>query len=86
MRSLLTSTLLVLMAVALAACGGHKITASRAAALLKAEEPTWQRVACRPYSGGSYWDYTCRVKSRVASPFSFEVKVDGSRIVDQSAP
>jgi hypothetical protein len=86
MRSRLELSVPVVIAVVVAGCGGHKITSAHAAALLKADEPTWTRVVCRPYAGGSYWDYACRIRSTIAALFSFEVKVNDSRIVDRSAP
>jgi hypothetical protein len=68
-----------------AGCFASRISASRAAAILKNDEPSWRHVLCRPYAGG-YWDYNCSVDSRHAGRFSFLVKVNGSGIIDQSAP
>lgn len=87
-----TNTLLLVVGIGavigvlyLAGCFASRISASRAAAILKSAEPSWRRVVCRPYKG-DYWDYTCRVETRNAARFSFAVKVDGSGITDQSAP
>jgi hypothetical protein len=71
-----------------AGCFATKISASRTEAILIHEGGgSWNRVRCTPFrGGGGYWDYTCRVQSTIASPFSFEVKVNRSGIVDQSGP
>ena len=87
-----TNTLLLVVGVGLvigvlylAGCFASRISPSRAAAILKSGEPSWRRVICRSYNG-DYWDYTCHVDTRNARVFSFEVKVNGSGIIDQSAP
>jgi hypothetical protein len=61
-----------------------KISATRAAEILRADEPNWKRVACG--SGPSGWDYRCIVHSKSAGVFSFLIRVNGSGITDQSAP
>lgn len=65
-----------------------KISRYRAAAILKREGGgTWKKVTCGPWHGADgYWDYSCRVESTRAEPFSFEIKVSGSGITDQSGP
>lgn len=73
----------------LGGCFAAKMSAARTAELLRQKEGagTWKNVTCRPFSEkGSYWDYTCRVESMIARPFSFEVRVSGSGITDQSGP
>jgi hypothetical protein len=75
--------------LALAGCFDSKIDRFRAAVILKTTEGagTWKEVTCRPWHGtDDYWDYSCRVESTRAKPFSFEIKVNGSRITDQSGP
>jgi hypothetical protein len=72
----------------LGGCFDSKIDSFRAAAILKAEGGrTWKKVTCRPFAGpGGYWDYTCRVESREAAPFSFDIRVTRSGIAEQTAP
>ena len=75
--------------LALGGCFNSKISRSRAAAILKKSEGagTWKKVACVPWRGtDGYWDYACRVESTRARPFTFEIKVSGSGITDQSGP
>jgi hypothetical protein len=66
-----------------------KISRYRAAAILKKQEGagTWKSVTCRPWhSTDGYWDYSCRVEPMRGARFSFEIKVNGSGITDQSGP
>jgi len=75
--------------LALGGCFNSKINRFRAAAILKATEGagTWKKVTCHPWHGtDGYWDYSCHVQSTRAKPFSFEIKVNGSGITDQSGP
>src|SRR4051794_12740806 len=74
--------------LALGGCFDSKISGLRAAAILKSEGGgTWKKVTCRPWHGtDGYWDYSCHVESTRAQPFSFEIKVNGSGITDQSGP
>ena len=65
----------------LAGCFTSKISASRTAAILRNNEPSYRRVICRPYKG-SGWDYTCVVDSSIAGRFTAVVKVNESGIVD----
>lgn len=74
----------------LAVRGGSnsKIDQRRAAAIVKHEGGrTWKKVTCRPWHGtDGYWDYSCRIESTRTQPFSFEIKVSSSGIIDQSGP
>jgi hypothetical protein len=88
--SLVLLGIVVLVGIlALGGCFSSKINRFQAADILKATEGagTWKKVVCRPWHGtDGYWDYSCRVESTRAKPFSFEIKVDGSRVTDQSGP
>ena len=74
--------------LALSGCFNSKISGFRAAVILKREGAgTWKKVTCRPWHGtDGYWDYSCHVESTQAEPFSFEIKVNGSGVTDQSGP
>ncbi len=80
---------LVLLAGAIAilfvaGCFNNKISASHAATILRRQEPTWKQVVC--HGVGGYWDYACVVRPRSGAAFSFDIRVNGSGITDQSAP
>ena len=79
---------LTLAVLVLGGCFNSKISRGRAATILKREGGgTWKSVVCKPWHGtDGYWDYACRVVSTRAEPFSFEIKVNGSGITDQSGP
>jgi hypothetical protein len=78
----------LIIILTLGGCFDSKISAFRAAAILNSEGGgTWKRVTCRPWHGtDGYWDYSCHVESTQAQPFSFEIKVNGGGITDQSGP
>jgi hypothetical protein len=75
---------LVLGTLYLAGCFSTKISATRTAEILRADEPSWKRVACG--NGPIGWDYKCVVHSKSAGVFSFLIRVNGGGITDQSAP
>jgi hypothetical protein len=67
-----------------AGCFNNKIGASSAATILRRQEPTWKQVVC--HGVGGYWDYACVVRPKSGPAFSFDLRVNGSGITDQSAP
>ena len=67
----------------LSGCFESKISAARAAALLKARDPDATKV--ERHAGADGWDYTCKT-FRSTGSFAIDVNVNGSSITSQDAP
>jgi len=64
-------------------CFESKISAARAAALLKERDSAATKVECR--GGADGWDYKCEI-SRSSGSFAIDINVNGSSITSQDAP